>query len=85
MILQVYVQHHQQALISHYSWRESYTTSSNYRNAYDSLDVGVGFEWKASASGEGSILGGIIGSGNIGLGLGLKLSVAFRHSLIYVV
>ena len=85
MILQVYVQHHQQALISHYNWRESYATSSNYRNAYDSLDVGVDFEWKGSASGEGEILGGIIGSGNIGLSLGLKLSVAFRHSLIYMV
>ena len=73
MTLQIYVQHHQQAIKSYFSYLKEYTKTSNYRSAYNSLDKATDFKWKAEGSGFG-----------VKLGTGIKLSVHLKKTNSFV-
>ena len=57
VLLKIYVEHYQQAIKSYNFWLIKYTKSSNYNNAYSSLDIGTNFKWSAEGSGYGVTLG----------------------------
>ena len=57
VLLKIYVEHYQQAIKSYNFWLIKYTKSSNYNNAYSSLDIGTNFKWSVEGSGYGVTLG----------------------------